>query len=61
MTVNEGALPIELTAGSQAYDAWFRAKVREALDDPRPDVSSTDVEAEFAVRRATSLARRGDA
>jgi len=25
-----------LTADPDAYDAWFRAKVQEALDDPRP-------------------------
>ena len=55
-TAREGALPFELTADSTAYDAWFRAKVREALDDPRPDISSEDIEAEFAARRAASLA-----
>ena len=27
-----------LTADPEAYDAWFRATVREALDDPRPTV-----------------------
>ncbi|EAV41398.1 hypothetical protein SIAM614_01369 [Stappia aggregata IAM 12614] len=32
----EGGLPAGLTADSDAYDAWFRAKVQEALDDPRP-------------------------
>jgi len=35
-TANEGALPFELTADGAAHDAWFRAKVREALNDPRP-------------------------
>ena len=30
---NEGALPFT-PANSEAYDAWFRAKVQEALDDP---------------------------
>jgi len=54
-TAREGALPFELIADPQAYDAWFRAKVREALDDMRPDVSHEDVEAEFAVRRAVSM------
>ena len=34
----EGGLPAGLTADPDAYDAWFRAKVREALDDPRPSV-----------------------
>lgn len=44
-TAHEGALPFELIADQQAYNAWFRAKVREALDDPRPDVAHNDVEA----------------
>lgn len=35
----EGGLPAGLTADPGAYDAWFRAKVHEALDDPRPSVS----------------------
>lgn len=54
-TAREGALPFELVADRQAYDAWFRAKVREALDDMRPDVSHEEVEAEFAARRAASM------
>ena len=33
-TANEGALPFELLHSSEAHDAWFRAKVQEALDDP---------------------------
>lgn len=32
----EGGLPAGLTADPDAYDVWFRAKVREALEDPRP-------------------------
>lgn len=32
----EGGLPVGLTADPDAYDAWFRAKVQEALSDPRP-------------------------
>lgn len=32
----EGGLPAGLTADPDAYDAWFRAKVQEALSDPRP-------------------------
>jgi DNA-damage-inducible protein J len=56
-TANEGALPFELTVDSAAYDAWFRAKVQEALDDPRPDIPGEDVEAEFAERRAKLKAR----
>lgn len=32
----EGGLPAGLTADPEAYDAWFRARVQEALDDPGP-------------------------
>ena len=32
----EGGLPVGLTADPDAYDAWFRAKVQEALSDPQP-------------------------
>lgn len=31
----EGGLPAGLTADPEAYDAWFRAKVQEALEDRR--------------------------
>src|ERR1017187_6886472 len=34
------------------HDAWFRAKVQEALDDPRPAIPHDPVEAHFATRRA---------
>ena len=34
----EGGLPAGLTADPDAYDAWFRAKLREAMEDPRPSV-----------------------
>ena len=32
----EGGLPAGLTADPDAYDSWFRDKVREALDDHSP-------------------------
>ena len=48
----EGALPFPLVADPAAHDAWFRAKVRQAMDDPRPAISSDDVESRFAKRRA---------
>jgi DNA-damage-inducible protein J len=60
-TAHEGALPFELTASSETYDAWFRAKVQAALTDPRPAISHEDVEAEFACRRTASRAKIGDA
>lgn len=55
-TANEGALPFALTADPQAHDAWFRAKVQEALDDLRPDIPHDEVETYFANRR--EIARR---
>lgn len=57
-TANEGALPFALAKDAAEHDAWFRAKVQEALDDSRPDVSHKRVEAHFAKRRADALRRR---
>ena len=54
-TANEGALPFALTQNSAEYDAWFRAKVQEALDDPRPDLSNEEVKEHFAQRRNAAL------
>lgn len=48
----EGSLPMELLASSEAHDAWFRAKVLQALQDERPDIDHEEVEAHFAARRA---------
>jgi DNA-damage-inducible protein J len=54
-TANEGAPPFELFQSTAAHDAWFRAKVQEALDDPRPTIPHEQVEAHFAKRRAAAL------
>ena len=54
-TANEGAPPFALAQNSAEHDAWFRAKVREALDDPRPAIPHEQVEAHFAERRAKAL------
>lgn len=53
-TANEGVLPFTPTANSAKYDAWFRAKVQEALDDPRPAIPHETVKAHFAKRRAAA-------
>lgn len=58
-TANEGALPLELLSNSAAHDAWFRTKVREALEDARPDIADSDADAQFAARRAAAL-RKAD-
>jgi hypothetical protein len=51
----EGSLPVGLTTDPAAHDAWFRAKVLEALDDPRPPLTHDLVESHFAQRRAAAL------
>lgn len=43
----EGGLPAGLAADPDTYDAWFRAKVREALDDPSPSIPHAEVMAEM--------------
>ncbi len=35
------------TEEAEAHDVWFRAKVREALDDPRPGIPHEQVMAEM--------------
>jgi DNA-damage-inducible protein J len=57
-TANEGVLPFELTADAAAHDAWFRAKVQEALNDPRPAIPHKKVEAHFAERKRRAAALR---
>lgn len=53
-TANEGALPLELVTNSEAHDAWFRAKVQEALQDTRPDIPDEQADAHFTARRAAA-------
>ena len=53
-TANEGALPFALAADAASHDAWFRAKVQEALNDQRPGIPHKKVEAHFAKRRAAA-------
>ncbi len=55
-TANEGALPFT-PVNDASYDAWFRAKVQEALDDPRPMISMEEVDRRMAKRREAALAR----
>jgi DNA-damage-inducible protein J len=46
----EGGLPAGLTADPEAHDSWFRAKVLEALADPRPTVPHRQVMDEAQAR-----------
>lgn len=57
---NEGALPAGLVADTQAHDAWFRAKVQQALNDTRPAFPNDEVTERFAKRRATALRRSAE-
>ncbi len=52
----EGGMPAGLTTDPEAYDAWFRMKVQEALHDPRPKSPHDQV-----IREARALidAKRG--
>jgi DNA-damage-inducible protein J len=54
-TANEGALPFALMTNAAEHDTWFRAKVQEALDDPRPAIPHDEVSAYFSERRAAAL------
>lgn len=55
----EGGLPAGLVADPAAHDAWFRNKVREALDDPSGTVAHDEVmrDAQAAID-ANRLAKR---
>jgi DNA-damage-inducible protein J len=58
-TANEGTLPLELVSNSDAHDAWFRAKVLQALVDERPDIDDAEAEARFTERRAAVYRKAG--
>lgn len=42
-TAEEGEVPSGLQDEEPGYDAWFRERVPEALDDPRPPLSDEEV------------------
>lgn len=52
---NEGTLPFNFAVDPTDHDAWFRAKVQEALNDTRPAIPNHEVSAHFAKRRAAAL------
>lgn len=43
------------------HDAWFRARVQEALDETAGDLSDDQVNARLAARRKAALRRAGGA
>lgn len=46
----EGGLPAGLASDPDAYDAWFRAKVQDALADTRPTTPHQQAMAETRAR-----------
>jgi DNA-damage-inducible protein J len=52
---NEGALPSGLAVDPASHDAWVRARVMEALNDPRPTVPHEEVQKRFKKRREDAL------
>ncbi len=55
----EGGLPAGLAADPDTYDAWFRAKVREALDDPSLPHAEVMAEMRELIAAKRSSKRRG--
>ena len=58
--LTRGVLPIDFALDPAAHDAWFRAKVNEALLDTRPPLAHAEVEAHFAHRRDAVIKRDKD-
>ncbi|MGD0788317.1 MAG: helix-turn-helix transcriptional regulator [Terracidiphilus sp.] len=50
-------IPSQLAEDAREHDGWFRAKVQEALDNPRPGIPREQVEAHFAKRRVAALGK----
>jgi DNA-damage-inducible protein J len=53
----EGTIPPVLLASKEDYDEWFRRKVQEALDDPRPAIPHEDAKRRLR-QRVTRTALR---
>lgn len=43
---------------ADSYDRWFRAKVQESIDDPRPSIPHDEVMARMNARIAELKAKR---
>ena len=57
-TAKEGAVPPGLLVDEAAYDAWFKERVRKAMESTAPRIPNEDVSAHFAQRRAAAQAGR---
>jgi DNA-damage-inducible protein J len=55
--VAENGLPVSLASDPVSYDAWFREKVREAMEDPRPRIPHSQVMAGLHERLQTNADR----
>lgn len=60
MTTKLSPIASEFETQEQAdsYDLWFRAKVQEALDDPRPGIPHDEAMAKLDVLLAEKRAMR---
>ena len=60
MSIPRSPIVSEFETEEQAasYDRWFRAKVQEALDDPRPGIPHDEVMARMDARIAQIKAMR---
>ena len=54
-TATEGRFPIEMLTDQKDYDAWFKSKVMEALDDVEQDMDHHDVKSSFHAKRQALL------
>ena len=54
-TATEGRVPVEIIADPASYDAWFKSKVMEALEDEEHDMDHHDVKSSFHAKRQALL------
>ena len=53
-TATEGRVPVEIIADQASYDAWFKSKVMEALEEEH-DMDHHDVKSSFNAKRQSLL------
>ena len=54
-TATEGRFPVEMLADQKDYDAWFKAKVMEALNDTENDSDHEQVKSSFLAKRQSIM------
>ncbi|MBY3432733.1 type II toxin-antitoxin system RelB/DinJ family antitoxin [Rhizobium laguerreae] len=59
--VKERGMPVGLTQDKASHDAWFRASVREALEDERPGIPHAEAMASLRGRLASGASVGFDA